>query len=206
MKAVLGLATLALFLFGAGNAGAADFYKGKKIRADRFVLARGRQRHLLAAAGASYRQAHTGKPLHHRAEHAGSRRRPGGELPLQQGEARRHRHGADQLGGVELAGGGRQEPWRPVRLQQDAGHRRHHHRERPDLQPQGPFQIAGRHQEVRQAGQGGYQRQPVQRVRDRKHPREAARRGHCSSTSSAIPARASTALHSGRARWTSRAT
>ncbi len=32
MKAVLGLATLVLFLFGAGSAGAADFYEGKKIR------------------------------------------------------------------------------------------------------------------------------------------------------------------------------
>ncbi len=32
MKAVLSLVMLALFLFGAGPAGAADFYKGKKIR------------------------------------------------------------------------------------------------------------------------------------------------------------------------------
>ena len=32
MKAVLGLATLAIFLFGAGPAGAADFYESKKIR------------------------------------------------------------------------------------------------------------------------------------------------------------------------------
>jgi tripartite-type tricarboxylate transporter receptor subunit TctC len=32
MQAVLGLVVLALFLFGAGSAGAADFYEGKKIR------------------------------------------------------------------------------------------------------------------------------------------------------------------------------
>ena len=32
MQAVLGLVVLVLFLFGAGSAGAADFYKGKKIR------------------------------------------------------------------------------------------------------------------------------------------------------------------------------
>ena len=32
MKAVMSLVMLALFLFGAGSAGAADFYKGKKIR------------------------------------------------------------------------------------------------------------------------------------------------------------------------------
>ena len=32
MQAVLGLVMLVLFLFGAGSAGAADFYEGKKIR------------------------------------------------------------------------------------------------------------------------------------------------------------------------------